>query len=299
MKTSQIISTVSTLIDSKIPSFLWGTSSIKKASVIEQIAANKTLKFIPLNASLINPNSLWTDSSFLPKDAEGILFFDDLDCAPSDMQAFVYQLIAHKKVGEYILPEGWIIIGAGNTDKISSSLANHFVHLDIHVDVQDWKNWAFGAGVDERVIAYISSKNEDLFSDSVDDKSFASPASWENVSKILRSGMDESLLLEVLSGTIGKEKALSFLSFCEAAHKLPDIEAILQKGEAKYPKQKDVLYTLSSILVSFLVKYQDEDNLKNVLKYITKLESEFSLMIVQDLQGCGVHLQDLDLGHSV
>lgn len=293
MKTSHIIQTLSTLLDSNISTFLWGTSTINKAFIVEQIATDKKLKLVEINASLLNPSAVWTLPP-LPTDTQGILFFDNLDCAPSDIQAFAYTLISQKKVGDYVLPDGWNIVASGNTDEIASSLANHFIHLEVEVEIRDWKNWAFTYGIDERIIAYISAKNEDLFCADIKDKSFTSPASWTTTSKVLRSGIDESLLLEVISGTIGKEKAALFLSFCEGAYQLPDIESILQKGEAEYPVEKNVLYILSSILVSFLLSHKDEESLKNVLKYSAKLEPEFSRMIVEDLQGCGVHLQDLD-----
>ena len=182
----------------------------------------------------------------------------------------------------------------GNPEnKIPASLANSFVHLDMEVDINDWRDWAFSSGIDERIIAYVSYKNEDLLDldASITKKSFTSPHSWENVHKILRSGVDEDLLLDVIAGAIGKESAISFMSFSSAAHRLPDIEAILSRGEAEYPTEKDVLYTLSTVLVSFLLNYPDEQNLENVLKYLLELDAEFAVMIVQDLQRSGLSLE--------
>jgi len=174
-------------------------------------------------------------------------------------------------------------------------LANSFVHLEMEIDINDWKDWAFNFGIDERIIAYISYKNEDLlsFNPNLEQKSFATPRSWEIVSDILKSGMDENLLLNIISGAIGKETAVSFLSFAKVTDKLPDIESILQKGEAAYPSEADVLCMLSSVLVSFLLKYNNEENLENVLKYTLELESEFAVMIVRDLQRSGLPMEHL------
>jgi len=300
MKASKITSALSALIDSKIPSFLWGPPGIGKSSIVKKLADDKSLEFIDLRLSLMDKIDL-NEVSF-PKEGEGILFLDELDFAPAAVQTSAYRLILGRTLGEYRLPKGWSIVAAGDskTDKetvykMPVSLANHFVHLEMEVDAKEWKDWAFSAGIDERIIAYIAYKNEDLFSfdPNLDEKSFSTPRSWELVSRILQSGMDESLLLDVISGVIGKNSAVSFLSFTEAAKKLPDIEAIIQKGEADHPGEADVLYMLSTVLVSFLLKYNDEENLENVLKYTLELEPGFAVMIVQDLQRSGVSMEHL------
>ena len=314
MKASKITSAVDALIDSKIPTFLWGPPGIGKSSIIKQIAVAKEVRFIDLRLSLMDPtdlkgipfydkhehHSVWAPPSFLPKEGEGILFLDELNSAPPAVQASAYQLILDRQVGEYKLPEGWAIVAAGNREsdrgvvyKMPTPLANRFVHLDMEVDINDWKDWAYKNGIDERIIAYIGYKSEDLFSfDPVlNEKSFATPRSWEFVNGVVHSGMDESLLLDVISGAIGKERAISFLSFAKVMHKLPDIEAILREGEAEYPNEPDVLYTLSSVLVSSLLKDPEEKSLENVLKYTLELQSEFAVMIVQDLQRSGVSME--------
>lgn len=314
MKASKITSAISALIDSKIPTFLWGPPGIGKSSIIKQISTAKDVAFIDLRLSLMDPtdlkgipfydkhehHSVWAPPSFLPKKGEGILFLDELNSAPPAVQASAYQLILDRQVGEYKLPDGWAIVAAGNREsdrgvvyKMPTPLANRFVHLDMEVDVNDWKDWAYKNSIDERIIAYVGYKNEDLFSfdPSLNEKSFATPRSWEFVNGVLDSGMDTSLLLDVISGAIGKERAISFLSFAKVMHKLPDIDSILSRGEAEYPSEPDVLYTLSSVLVSSMLKDPDEESLENLLKYTLDLQSEFAVMIVQDLQRSGISME--------
>lgn len=294
MTASKITAVISTLIDSKIPSFLWGPPGIGKSSIIKQIAQDKDMQLIDLRLSLMDSSELRGIPSFLPKEGDGILFLDELSSALPTVLAPAYQLILDRQMGEYKLPDGWAIVVVGSTET-DSQFANHFVHLEMDLDVNDWKDWAFSSGIDERIIAYIAYKNEDLFSfdSTLIQKSFATPRSWELVSGILKSGMDENLLLDVIAGAIGKEIAISFLSFAKAVEKLPDIESILQKGEADCPNEADVLYMLSSVLVSFLLKYNNEENLENVLKYTLELEPEFAVMIVQDLQRAGLKMEHL------
>ncbi len=317
MKASRLTRAIGALIDSKIPTFLWGPPGIGKSSIIKQLSLAKELRFIDLRLSLMDPtdlkgipfydkhehHSVWAPPSFLPKSGEGILFLDELNSAPPAVQASAYQLILDRQVGEYVLPEGWAIIAAGNREsdrgvvyRMPTPLANRFVHLEMEVDSNDWRDWAFRAGIDERIIAYIGYKSEDLFTfdPTLGEKSFATPRSWEFVNGILGSGMDENLMLDVISGAIGKERAIAFLSFAKVMHKLPDIETILQKGEGEYPKEPEVLYTLSSVLVSSILKDPQDERLENLLRYTLELQSEFAVMIVQDLQRNGVSMEHSD-----
>lgn len=312
MKASNLVKSLNTLIDQKVPTFLWGAPGIGKSSIVRQIADEKGLEFIDLRLALMDPTdlkgipfydkeshtALWAPPAFLPKDGEGILFLDELNSAPPAVQSSAYQLILDRKIGEYELPCGWAIVAAGNresdrgvTYKMPSPLANRFVHFELEVDLNDWRNWAFQKGIDPRVIAYISYKNEHLFTfdPKKDLKSFATPRSWEYVDKILKAQIAADVILETISGAIGKEVAVNFLSFIKVIDKLPNIEKILDGELLEYSEEIDVLYTLASGLVSAVL--QDTGKLENLLKYTLDLKGEFAVMIVQDLQRNGVTME--------
>ncbi len=303
------------MIKAQIPTFIWGPPGIGKSSIVKQIASANGYQFIDLRLSLMDPTdlkgipfydkeehqALWAPPSFLPREGEGILFLDELNSAPPAVQASAYQLILDRKVGEYTLPEGWAIVAAGNREgdrgvvyRMPSPLANRFVHLEMDVSVDDWRDWAYESGLDERVIAYIGYKSDDLFSfdPTLNEKSFATPRSWEFVSSLLRSQMDDKLLLETIGGAIGKERAVRFLSFAKVMHKLPDIEAILESGKGEYPEEVDVLHALATGLVMGILKNPSKERMDNLLNYSLELQSEFSVMVVQDLQRAGFTMEE-------
>ena len=303
------------MVKAQIPMFIWGPPGIGKSSIVKQIAEANEYEFIDLRLSLMDPTdlkgipfydkdehqALWAPPSFLPREGKGILFLDELNSAPPAVQASAYQLILDRKVGEYTLPEGWAIVAAGNREgdrgvvyRMPSPLANRFVHLEMDVSVEDWRDWAYESGVDERVIAYIGYKSDDLFSfdPTLNEKSFATPRSWEFVSSLMRSSMDEKLLLETIGGAIGKERAVRFLSFAKVMHRLPDIEAILQSGKGDYPEEVDVLHALATGLVMALLQDPSKERIDNLLNYTLDLQSEFSVMVVQDLQRAGYTMEE-------
>lgn len=318
MRASKLTNTLTALIEQKVPAFLWGAPGIGKSSIVKQIAQNNEIDFIDLRLALMDPTdlkgipfydkeshtALWAPPAFLPKSGEGILFLDELNSAAPSVQASAYQLILDRRVGEYELPDDWAIVAAGNresdrgvTYRMPSPLANRFVHFEMEVDVDDWKFWAYKKEIDERIISYISYQTQHLFTFDAksDAKSFATPRSWEYVDSILKSNINQDLLLEAIAGAIGREVAVGFLSFTKVMNRLPDIKNILSSGDGEYSDEVDVLYALSTGLVSAFLKDNNDKNLDNLLKYTLELKSEFAVMCVQDLQRNGVKMEHSDV----
>jgi len=316
VRTSQTISTMTAMIESHIPTFLWGPPGIGKSSIIKHIAREKGLACIDLRLALMDPTdlkgipfydkeghqALWAPPSFLPREGEGILFLDELNAAAPAVQASAYQLILDRRVGEYVLPDGWAIVAAGNREgdrgvvyRLPSPLANRFVHVEMEVSVEDWREWAIRGGIDARIVAYIGFNHEALFTfdPTKNERSFATPRSWEAVHAILHSTLPHSLLLEAISGAVGKANAVDFLGFCKVMTLLPEVEAILSGDCVEYPRDISALYALSSALVGRILSDPDEQKINHLLTYTLHLQSEFSVMIVQDLQRQGVMMDHL------
>jgi hypothetical protein len=314
MRAVELTSAIDSLVEQKVPTFLWGAPGIGKSSIVKQIAQKKDIAFIDLRLALMDPtdlkgipfydkdthSALWAPPAFLPSKGEGILFLDELNSAAPSVQASAYQLILDRRVGEYELPDGWAIVAAGNregdrgvTYRMPSPLANRFVHFEMDVNVDDWRLWAYKSALDERIIAYISYKNEDLFNFDAksDAKSFATPRSWEYVNNILKSKISLELLLETLSGAVGKDVAVSFLSFIKVMDRLPNIQKILEGEKTEYSDELDVLYALSTGLVSKYLSNPNDEYLENLLSYSLEMKSEFAVMLVQDLQRNGVTME--------
>jgi hypothetical protein len=313
MKATELGKTLSLLTQQKIPAFLWGAPGIGKSSIIKQIAKERGIDFIDLRLALMDPTdlkgipfydkeshtALWAPPSFLPKDGEGILFLDELNSAPPAVQSSAYQLILDRRVGEYKLPDGYAVVAAGNREgdrgvvyRMPSPLANRFVHFEMDVDVEDWRYWAYANSIDKRVISYISYRGEHLFTFDAksEEKSFATPRTWEYVSNLLGCSIDKTLLLESISGAVSKDVAVSFLSYIKVMDRLPDIDLILSGKSDEYSEDVEVLYALSTALVQAILK--NNTNLDNLLRYTLDMKSEFAVMIVQDLQRNGIRMDE-------
>jgi hypothetical protein len=165
-------------------------------------------------------------------------------------------------------------------------LANRFVHLNMEVSFEDWKGWAYEQGIDSSIIAFLHYDNAKLFDfdPSKNQKSFPTPRSWEYVDKILSSGMDATLLMDIISGAVGSESATAFMSFRKVMHKLPDIDKLLANEELEVEHDSQVLFALIAGIISNIKQNSTKEKIDNALKFSLTLPKEFSVMLVKDMQ---------------
>ncbi len=307
------------LSDRKVPVFLWGPPGIGKSSIVAQIAKEKGISFIDLRLSLLDPTdlrgipffntkdntALWAPPSFLPDGSEekGILFLDELNTAAPMVQASAYQLILDRKIGEYLLPDGWSIIAAGNREsdrgvvfRMAAPLANRFVHLEMEPNVDDWRSWAISAAIDASIIAFISHRPDSLFAFNTQDdsKAFATPRTWAYVHEIIDSKPEPDLIMPMVAGAIGEELAAAFLGFRAVAGDLPDLDSVLDGSCKDIPKEPSALHILSTALSMRINENTGTKKLNNLVSYTLNLPGEFAVMIIQDLRERNIELDHVD-----
>jgi len=319
MRASDISKVARELIIKRLPIFIWGAPGIGKSSIVKEIARVNGMEFIDLRLSLLDPTDLkgipffdpesregvWAKPSFLPSsddESSGILFLDEINTAPPAVQASAYQLILDRRVGEYELPRGWSIVAAGNREsdrgvvyKMSPPLANRFVHFEMEVDFEDWKEWAYGRGIDSSIIAFLAYDKSMLFRfDPVSNqKSFATPRSWEYVDSIIDSDITRELLLESISGAVGREVAVEYVSFIRVMNDLPNLDAILS-GDIESIDSSDpkLIMALSVGLINLFKESDEQEALDNLLRFSLSLRDEYSIMLIKDMQLSGIEVEE-------
>ena len=205
------------------------------------------------------------------------LFLDELNACSHEVQKAFYSLIHEKRLGEYELPPGSIVIGAGNRAQdsaivkpMSSALLNRMVHLHLQVSHRDWLQWANASGVHPLVIEYIQTRPDHLWSQPPKhEEPFSTPRAWHMLSDSLHShhaqNSDGSLSdqsfdekwIEVLSfGCLTPHHAGQFKAFVKQLRSKYALGSIL-KGESGWPsapEDRDVLYFLSQSFRAQLIK---------------------------------------------
>ena len=182
MRPSDVVQTVSALLPTRRPVYLWGPPGVGKSSVVKQVAQSMNLGLVDVRATLLDPvdlrglprltkdSAVWCPPAFLPRGGDGILFLDELAQAPPLVQAACLQLVLDRRLGEYELPDGWNVVAASNraedragTHRLISPLLNRFVHVDLEVSVEDWQTWAVSVQILAEVRAFIRFRPALLF----------------------------------------------------------------------------------------------------------------------------------------
>lgn len=301
MKPTRVLEVLQKLLDQRWPVFVWGPPGAGKSSVVRQLAQEQGFKIVDVRAPLLDPTDLrgiptiedgiakWCPPSFLPSSAEdGILFFDELNAAPPMVQSSLYQLTLDRQIGEYVLPDGWRIIAAGNRaeDKsvvyrMPSALANRFVHLDFEIDFHDWRTWAIDHDVHPYIIGFLTLRTELLFDMSQPERGFPTPRSWEMASDTIRAFGVTADVVDVLVGVIGEGATMELLAYCDSAMSEDEIDKILKNPtKARLPVDLGSLYALVSHLGC---NAQSEKVRKASATLLPRLQPELAILLLRDV----------------
>ncbi len=250
---------------------LWGPPGIGKSDIVKAIAAELKLDLRDIRLAQLDPvdlrgvptvkgvQTVWAAPSFFPHDPKsaGVIFLDELSAADPSIQVAAYQLLLDRRIGEYVVPEKWIIIAAGNRAEdnavslpMSSALANRMLHLELQPEPEEWARWATKNAIEPSVIGYIRLRPQRLFSPGENcERGWPSPRSWAGVSKILAIGLTEEELPPCVAGLVGDEAAAEFLAYRRHYMALGDVRAIMLDPQRKFKINKpDVCYALASAL---------------------------------------------------
>jgi hypothetical protein len=173
----------------------------------------------------------------------GILFLDELTSAPPMIQTLAYALLLDRKIPStsYKLPEGWVVVGAGNREndqaivhKLSSALCNRVNHLFIKPDWQAFQAWAGNHNITEEVVGFLSLRHHDfLYKYTSGQKAYPSPRTWEKTSdslKVLKElKADISKVREQMVSWLGIEAGTAFTAYLEQCKNIPNPELVLTR----------------------------------------------------------------------
>jgi hypothetical protein len=299
------------LADPEVPTvMLWGPPGVGKSSIVKQLAAESGWGFLDLRLLLLNPIDLrgipypnrdtrqadWLAPSFLPDverdGAEGVILYDEITSAPRAVQAAAYQLILDRRIGEYILPEGWRQVAAGNraqdkgvTNQMPAALANRMIHFEVTCSLEDWKHWAIPNRIDHRVISFLNFRPELLYrfpNQAAEIKAFPSPRSWEFVHKILPSYGNVDKAFPAICGAVDEGPATEFTAFCRLLELIPDVDGILDGRIIAVPNSPDMIYACIGALVNSLSHNKTQARLRNFIAFISELMVEYQVLAIND-----------------
>lgn len=311
------------------PVFGLGKGGIGKSESMAELAKKLNIGYVDIRLLLYTesdlkgipyPNAehtktIWLQNNILPteeKDGrEGILVLDEITSTARSVRTAAYQLLNERKLGEYKLPDGWLVVCLGNGEEdggdfngMEGNFANRCSVYEIVTDVEVWKEWAQAKKVNDLVLGYINFRSVDLHTYNPNNETellFASPRSWKAVSDILNATpFDENntILRHRIIGNIGKKVGMSFLAFCKYKDQAINPEDIVEGRITSdtCANQEITLITIQSVIrlmAESIEKDKNENNgyisertfrrCANGIKWMLKLRSmEYTVMGIKD-----------------
>lgn len=310
MKPSKLYEALHALIGERVPLHVWGPCGVGKSQIVGQVANDLGYEFLDVRAVQLDPVDLrglpriaadqteWVPPKFLPTGGKGILFLDELTSAPQMTQAGCYQLVLDRRLGEYRLPDEWVVLAAGNPASergvyfsMPRPLRNRFVHLDLEPDLEDWCRWAIRAQVRPEIIAFLRFKPELLHDNeaSSDANAWPTPRSWEMASRVLSgvarrrnarllSGTSE-FEAQLLDGTVGQAAASELVAFLRLFRELPSIdEILLNPTTARVPTEPSAQIAIATALGRVL----SDSSVGRGISYLERMPAEMRVMTMRD-----------------
>ena len=279
----------------KISTMIWGPPGIGKSSIVSQVAQHHKIDFVDVRLSQLAPTDLrglpvaedgiskWYPPEFLPRDGKGILFLDEINMAPPAMQGVAQQLILDRRVGSYVVPQGWHIWAAGNRKEdratvfdMPAPLANRFLHLQVEPDFDSFKAYAQETDIHEQIIAFLSFRPSLLHKLHPQQPAWPSPRSWEMASHLYKAELD-------ITPAVGIETESEFDAFVKLYQSLPDLTSIFMgKGDSiPFPSEPSVRYATT---IALAVRAGDATQAYNAFIWISQAATaEWVQVFVVDL----------------
>ena len=173
---------------------------------------------------------------------EGILFIDEINCVSETLAPMMLQFLQGKTFGNQKVPEGWVIVTAGNPPEYNKSVREFDVvtldrikKIDVEADFDVWKEYAYQQGIHPAVISYLELRRKNFYrvENTVDGKIFATARGWEDLSRLIQ-------VYEILGKTADREVVSQYIQHRMIAKDFAGYLALYYKYRTDY-KVEDIL----------------------------------------------------------
>lgn len=162
---------------------------------------------------------------------QGILFLDEINCISETLTPMMLQFLQCKTFGNQRLPDGWIIVAAGNPPEYNKSVREFDVvtldrvkRIDVQQDFVVWKEYAYQRSLHGAIISYLDIRKDHFYcmETTADGLKFATARGWEDLSALLQAyeALELPVDREVIEQYIQLPRiAKDFANYLELYHK--------------------------------------------------------------------------------
>lgn len=136
---------------------------------------------------------------------EGILFLDEINCVSETLAPSMLQFLQYKVFGRHQVPDGWIIVTAGNPPEYNKSVREFDIVtldrmkiLEVDADYDSFKEYARESRLHAAILNYLELKREDFYQveTTVEGKRYITARGWEDLSVMLTLYEEDDIAVE-------------------------------------------------------------------------------------------------------
>lgn len=125
---------------------------------------------------------------------EGILFLDEINCVSETLSPVMLQFLQYKVFGKHRVPDGWIIVTAGNPPEYNNSVHDFDIvtldrlkKIDVAPDYYCWRSYAVNANIHPSIISFLDANADKFYKveTTAEGKSFITARGWEDLSRMI------------------------------------------------------------------------------------------------------------------
>jgi hypothetical protein len=217
---------------------------------------------------------------------EGILFIDEINCVSETLIPTMLQFLQCKTFGNQKVPEGWIIVAAGNPPEFNRSVRefdmvtyDRLRVINIDADLEVWREYAREREIHNAILSYLDIRPQNFYSvmADVDGLKFVTARGWEDMSSLMY--VYEELGISINAGVVGEflhneDIAEDFAAYYDLYNKYRDDYGInnILAGNATsdiYRRMTNADYDERLTVVNLLL-----DTLNKHFKYAAELKAD-------------------------
>lgn len=137
---------------------------------------------------------------------EGILFLDEFNCASETLRPIMLQLLQSKTFGPHAIPEGWMLVLAGNPVEYNASAsaldavtADRMRMLHLRADYDAWRNYMVRHSIHPIVLSYLDDHKSQfyVYEKGADGTALTTARGWEDLSVMLRMMEEQGFTVDL------------------------------------------------------------------------------------------------------
>lgn len=258
---------------------------------------------------------------------EGVLFLDEINCVSETLAPSMLQFLQYKVFGKHKVPEGWVIVTAGNPPEYNKSVREFDVVtmdrlkvLSVEADYKTWKIYAQEKGIHGAILNFLELKRDYFYHMETTGagRSYVTARGWEDLSQVILLYEEDGLKVDetLFSQYLQNEKIVKeFAAYYDLYNKYKQdyqVEELLNghiKEEAVIKAQKASFDERLSLLGLLLDKMQLEmkdvmemsvylSDLMIPLKAIKGADSVYEMLPVQE-EARDKYLKNLESANSL